>query len=222
MPGLLNSDFTGGRGRSADPNARHDRKNRHTKTVPGIMQMRPDYGVPLTDQQYETAKGVTGQYEDVLEAIGQIEAPGFEQPEEAVLWAGGDGDKPQKYTLPADKIEEVLNTMASGSDGMYHWTRHSDGSYGLAFGEYGKEGYEALNDLSRKYDTALQSGRDIAQVGRDTATEVRGMYTEGANYQYSNFITNLQEDYQERVQNNSETINALMASGILSREGRAS
>lgn len=217
-------------------------------------QMREEWGLPMTDAAYTKAKeteqsvldkaneykseatdklneAVSGARRDLRRAQGPTPP---QRPAETVIWAGGDGDKQQKYTFPSSVVPQILQVFKDTD--YYKVVQHSDGSYGVAFKEYGKEGYEALNEAQAtyqgklddawgEYNTALSlfnRSRADANAAIDTA-EKGGR--EQINQQYG-YLTGIfgEEmaanalDWQKRRSANSQAVQALIAGGVLAEK----
>lgn len=217
-------------------------------------QMREEWGLPMTDAAYTKAKeteqsvldkankykseatdklneAVSGARSDLRRAQGPTPP---QRPAETVIWAGGDGDKQQKYTFPSSVVPQILQVFKDTD--YYKVVQHSDGSYGVAFKEYGKEGYEALNEAQAtyqgklddawgEYNTALSlfnRSRADANAAIDTA-EKGGR--EQINQQYG-YLTGIfgEEmaanalDWQKRRSANSQAVQALIAGGVLAEK----
>jgi hypothetical protein len=146
--------------------------------------MRDEYGMPLNDEAYGKVKSLEQQYakqakdykakatsslqsqeaaaREKLAGVGGPNIPGFKAPEETTIWVSGDGDKPTAYRVPKASAPEILKQMTAND--YYHWTQHADGTYGLALKEYGKEGYEAMNNLVREYQANVGAARKAYDI----------------------------------------------------------
>lgn len=222
--------------------------------------MREEYGMPMTREQYKNVQDVQRQYTERAnkyladatadldrqvaerrEALSKVKTPnipGYKGPNEVTIWASGDGDKPQAYRFPAESAEKILKEMTK--NGYYHYTRHSDGSYGIAFGRYGKEGYEALNEAQRAYSGNLQSAQasydaqrraalSMVEAEKEKAAKALSESERGArariqdqyNYLAGLFGTemaDLAKDWEQKKANNSAAIQQLVSGGVLQRK----
>ena len=220
-------------------------------------QIREEYGMPMNDAQYKAVQGVQKQYGDRADkylseatadldrqvaerktALGRAKAPnipGYKGPSEVTIWASGDGDNPQAYRFPAESAEKILKEMTK--NGYYRYKRHSDGSYGIAFGEYGKEGYEALNEAQKAYGSGLQSAKDQYNAERSAAlgrfakekaaassalTEAEKGAKARVQDQYDYLsglfgqeMAGMAQDWGEKRAKNSQSIQQLVAGGVL-------
>ena len=217
-------------------------------------QMREEWGLPMTDAAYTKAKeteqsvldkaneykstatdklnsAVSGARSDLRRALGPTPP---QRPAETVIWAGGDGDKQQKYTFPSSVVPQILQVFKDTD--YYKVVQHSDGSYGVAFKEYGKEGYEALNEAQAtyqgklddawgEYNTALSLfNRSMADANAAIDTAEKGG-REQISQQYG-YLTGIfgEEmaanalDWQERRAANSQAVQALIAGGVLAEK----
>lgn len=217
-------------------------------------QMREEWGLPMTDAAYTKAKeteqdvldkaneykstatdklnsAVSGARSDLRRAQGPTPP---QRPAETVIWAGGDGDKQQKYTFPSSVVPQILQVFKDTD--YYKVVRHSDGSYGVAFKEYGKEGYEALNSAQAEYQGALDTAwgeyntalslfnRSMADANAAIDTAEKGGRNQ-INQQYT-YLTGIfgEEmaanalDWQEKRANNSQAVQALIAGGVLAEK----
>ena len=217
-------------------------------------QMREEWGLPMTDAAYTKAKeteqsvldkaneykseatdklneAVSGARSDLRRAQGPTPP---QRPAETVIWAGGDGDKQQKYTFPSSVVPQILQVFKDTD--YYKVVQHSDGSYGVAFKEYGKEGYEALNEAQAtyqgklddawgEYNTALSlfnRSRADANAAIDTA-EKGGREQISQQYGYLTGIFGEEMaanalDWQKRRSANSQAVQALIAGGVLAEK----
>ena len=217
-------------------------------------QIREEWGLPMNDAAYDEAKGIeqdalddANEYKDTAtgklnEAVSgargdlrRVQGPTPPQrPAETVIWAGGDGDKQQKYTFPSEVVPQVLQAFKETD--YYDVVQHSDGSYGVAFHEYGKEGYDALNDAQSTYQGALDKAqgeyntalslfnRSMADANAaiDTAekggrNQINQQYTYLSGIFGEEMATNAL-DWQERRSNNSQAVQALIAGGVLAEK----
>ena len=217
-------------------------------------QMREEWGLPMTDAAYTKAKeteqsvldkaneykseatdklneAVSGARSDLRRAQGPTPP---QRPAETVIWAGGDGDKQQKYTFPSSVVPQILQVFKDTD--YYKVVQHSDGSYGVAFKEYGKQGYDALNEAQAtyqgklddawgEYNTALSLfNRSMADANAAIDTAEKGG-REQINQQYG-YLTGIfgEEmaanalDWQERRAANSQAVQALIAGGVLAEK----
>ena len=217
-------------------------------------QMREEWGLPMTDAAYTKAKeteqdvldkaneykseatdklneAVSGARSDLRRAQGPTPP---QRPAETVIWAGGDGDKQQKYTFPSSVVPQILQVFRDTD--YYKVVQHSDGSYVVAFKEYGKEGYEALNSAQAEYQGALDTAwgeyntalslfnRSMADANAAIDTAEKGG-REQISQQYG-YLTGIfgEEmaanalDWQERRAANSQAVQALIAGGVLAEK----
>ena len=217
-------------------------------------QIREEWGLPMNDAAYDEAKGIeqkalaqadeyktkaTGQLNEAVSGargdLRRAQGPTPPQrPAETVIWAGGDGDPGQKYTFPSEVVPQVLQAFKDTD--YYDVVKHSDGSYGVAFHEYGKEGYDALNDAQSTYQGALDKAqgeyntalslfnRSMADANAaiDTAekggrNQINQQYTYLSGIFGEEMATNAL-DWQERRSNNSQAVQALIAGGVLAEK----
>ena len=217
-------------------------------------QIREEWGLPMNDAAYDEAKGIeqdalddANEYKDTAtgklnEAVSgargdlrRVQGPTPPQkPAETVIWAAGDGDPGQKYTFPSEVVPQILQVFKDTD--YYKVVQHSDGSYGVAFQEYGKEGYDALNDAQSTYQGALDKAqgeyntalslfnRSMADANAAIDTAERGGRNQ-INQQYT-YLTGIfgEEmaanalDWQEKRANNSQAVQALIAGGVLAEK----
>ena len=217
-------------------------------------QIREEWGLPMNDASYakakETEQGVltqandykattTGQLNDAVgearDKLGQSRAPTAPQkPAETVVWASGDGDKPQKYVFPTAVIPDLVQSFKDTD--YYRVVQHSDGSYGVAFKEYGQQGYEALNTAESEYRGALDKAwgeyetnlslfnRQINDANAAINTAEKGGKAQiDQQYQYLTGLFGEEMaanalDWQEKRANNSQAVQALIAGGVLAEK----
>ena len=217
-------------------------------------QIREEWGLPMNDAAYDEAKGIeqdalddANEYKDTAtgklnEAVSgargdlrRVQGPTPPQkPAETVIWAAGDGDPGQKYTFPSEVVPQILQVFKDTD--YYKVVQHSDGSYGVAFKEYGKEGYDALNEAQSTYQGALDSAwgeyetslslfnRAIGEQRAAIDTAERGGRNQ-INQQYT-YLTGIfgEEmaanalDWQKKRANNSQAVQALIAGGVLAEK----
>ena len=217
-------------------------------------QIREEWGLPMNDAAYDEAKRIeqdalddANEYKDTAtrklnEAVSgargdlrRVQGPTPPQrPAETVIWAAGDGDPGQKYTFPSAVVPQVLQAFKDTD--YYKVVQHSDGSYGVAFKEYGKEGYEALNEAQAtyqgklddawgEYNTALSLfNRSMADANAAIDTAEKGG-REQISQQYG-YLTGIfgEEmaanalDWQEKRAANSQAVQALIAGGVLAEK----
>lgn len=209
--------------------------------------MRKDFGMPMTDEAYAKAIETQAAYKkaaedykssaskSVSDAVGQaqsqLSAYDVKRPEEVTIWAGGDGDQQTAYSVPKDAAAEILGAMTE--NGYYHSAQHDDGSYGLAFGEYGKEGYEAMNSVVSDYASQLstaQEASDIQKKGGEDAIFEAKMAAEAQILDQYNYIlglfntqvSDMAADWEAKKAASSEAvISALTSGGVFaSKVGR--
>ena len=212
-------------------------------------QVREEYGLALNDAQYEAAQEQQGIYQknaedyrttatsalnsEIRDAQGELNRakpkdPG--KPAETIVWAGGDGDKPQKYVFPTSAMPAVIQAMEDTD--YYTIKQHDDGSYGIAFKEYGREGYLALNEAEAAYQGQLRAQREEYNSAlRDWNNYQRALNTtaqggrELISSNYANLsglfgreMGELAKEWQEKKGNNSASIQQLVDSGVLRRK----
>lgn len=217
-------------------------------------QIREEWGLPMNDAAYDKAKGIeqdalddANEYKDTAtrklnEAVSgarsdlrRVQGPKPPQkPAETVIWAAGDGDPGQKYTFPSEVVPQILQVFKDTD--YYKVVRHSDGSYGVAFKEYGKGGYEALNSAQAEYQGALDTAWDEYKTSlslfnraiREQSAAIDAAERGGRNQinQQYTYLTGIfgEEmaanalDWQEKRANNSQAVQALIAGGVLAEK----
>jgi len=188
-----------------------------------MTSYRPEFGnVAMTDEQYSRAKGAFSDVDKAAKAAAQkakSKIPGYKEPEMVRVVAGGDNDPGVTYHLPKDAVESILNELVQASGNYYHYVKHADDLYGVAFGEYGKEGYEALNDVSSRVQQALAARKKQYNKSKLAAVKSIDMQVAGVQKQKQAVIKKWQEDLNKSIAANSELMNRLVQSGILIKKG---
>lgn len=214
-------------------------------------QMREDYGLPLSDASYARVKGVQGEFasnaeqyrsgateqlnsavKDARDKLAGVSGPGgFREPPTTTLWAGGDGDKPYAYKFPTAAMPDLMKSLHDTN--YYGISGNADGSYAVQFKEYGKEGYEALNEAQSKYQEELAIVRnqynaqasaanaqisdakkaiDYAEAGGRDQIENQYQYLAGL---FGRQMAEESTAWMQKMQQNSEAVQNLVAGGVL-------